>query len=59
MVIYIALYLTSAFSNRLKLSEDSTVSLLLMYACDLAYDRLSINVCHERVSVIAEPAVLH
>lgn len=59
MVIYVAVYLTSAFSNRVKLSEDSTVSVLLMYACGLAYNRLSVNVCHERVSVIAKPALFH
>lgn len=58
MVIYVAVYLTSAFSNKVKLSEDSTVSVLLMYACGLAYNR-PVNVCHERVSVIAKPALFH
>lgn len=43
----------------MKLSEDSTVSVLLMCTCDLAYNRLSVNVRHERVNVITKPALFH
>jgi len=42
-----------------KVSEDGTVSVLPMYASGLACNRLSVNVCHKWVSVIAEPALFH